>query len=292
MELAYVGVTVTDRPAFENVLREVIGLAPGNTTTTSSAWRNDRKIHRVIVHDGDVDDVAYFALAVPPSQFVDIVSGLEQLGISVESGPSGQAKERRVDEVVNVMTPWGVRLEIVHGLGAEDEPNTPLVPGGFLTGAMGFGHVVFSTDQLDASDEFLVRVLGFTQTDWLELDTPTAQLVVRFYHCNARHHTIALAGVPKHAGARALDHIMVEANDVTDVRRAYRRACDRRFPMSRSLGQHENDRFESFYAATPSGISVELGAGGRHVHQPWNLDVKYARISLWGHEREQRSGLG
>ena len=64
------------------------------------------------------------------------------------------------------------------------------MPGGFLTEGVGFGHVVFATTAFDESHRFLIDGLGLAQSDWLEMElAPGIELEVRFYHCNARHHT-------------------------------------------------------------------------------------------------------
>ena len=63
-------------------------------------------------------------------------------------------------------------MEIVEGLepAASDGFASPLVPGGFLTEGVGFGHVVFATTAPDESHAFLVDGLGFAQSDWLETE--------------------------------------------------------------------------------------------------------------------------
>ena len=49
----------------------------------------------------------------------------------------------------------------------------------------------------DESVAFLTDGLGFEQSDWLETEiAPGITLEVRFFHCNARHHTVALARAP------------------------------------------------------------------------------------------------
>jgi 2,3-dihydroxybiphenyl 1,2-dioxygenase len=286
LELAYVGLALRDRPAFERIVADVVGLVPGSSSSAQSCWRNDDRVHRLLLDDGPANDIAYFALEATPGDFDDVVDRLRRSGTAVHPGHEGQDAARRVRRLVNVATPWGVPLEIVCGLAVDEGgvPKTSVVPRGFRTGALGFGHLVFATDNLDASDKFLRVGLGFCQTDWIEIELPRTKIIVRFYHCNPRHHTVALAGIAIPSGRR-LDHLMVEANDVQDVRAAYERAVAAGHAMALSLGQHENDGVESFYVATPSGINLELGAGGRIVGKPWDGDVLYQRTSIWGHKR-------
>ena len=103
-----------------------------------------------------------------------------------------------------------------------------------------------------------------------------------FYHCNGRHHSLALIFVPLPEFPRKLDHIMIETVSMDNVGHAYDRALDAKCPIARDLGKHPNDRMFSFYSAGPGGVQFELGAGAVTVTDDWEI-VKYDRISAWGH---------
>lgn len=45
----------------------------------------------------------------------------------------------------------------------------------------------------------------------------------------------------------------------------------------------------SFYLQTPAGFQVEVGYGGRLVGPDWNEDIRYDRISAWGHQPVARA---
>ena len=95
--------------------------------------------------------------------------------------------------------PWGVPIELVTGLAEAAAPfSSALVPAGFLTEGVGFGHGVFATTAFDESHRVPHRRRsGSQQSDWLEMElAPGIELEVRFYHCNERHHTLALARAP------------------------------------------------------------------------------------------------
>ncbi len=158
------------------------------------------------------------------------------------------------------------------------------MPGGFLTQGMGFGHVVFATTAFDEAHHFVTAGLGLRQSDWLETEIAEGiPLEVRFYHCNERHHSLALARAPFELPQR-LHHVMVEANDVDDVGAAFDRAFASGLPIANGLGRHDNDRMLSFYVVTPAGFQLEFGQGARTVVEPWDDDRRYDRISLWGHQ--------
>jgi 2,3-dihydroxybiphenyl 1,2-dioxygenase len=178
-----------------------------------------------------------------------------------------------------------VAVEIVIGLESAATPfSSPLVPGGFVTDGVGFGHVVFATTAFDESDRFVVDGLGFAQSDWLEMSLREGiDLEVRFYHCNARHHTLALARAPFELPQR-LHHVMFEATDRDDVGAAFDRAWASGLPIPNGLGTHDNDRMFSFYVASPAGFLVEFGQGARTVDDEWADNRRYDRISVWGHQ--------
>ncbi len=110
------------------------------------------------------------------------------------------------------------------------------MPGGFLTADQGFGHAVIATTAFDESVRFVTEGLGMVRSDWLQMElAPGIDLEVHFFHCNARHHTLALARAPFEL-PQALHHIMFETNDRDDVGRAFDRAFDAGLPLPNGLG--------------------------------------------------------
>jgi hypothetical protein len=106
---------------------------------------------------------------------------------------------------------------------------------------------------------------------------------VRFFHCNARHHTLALARAPFEL-PQALHHVMFETQDRDDVGHAFDRAFAAGLPLPNGLGRHDNDHMFSFYVGSPAGFQVEVGHGARQIAEPWTDDRQYDRISSWGHQ--------
>ena len=130
----------------------------------------------------------------------------------------------------------------------------------------------------------LVDGLGMVQSDWLEMELgPGVELEVRFYHCNERHHTVALARPPFEMPQK-LHHVMFESNSRDDVGRAFDRVWASDLAIANGLGRHDNDGMFSFYVVSPAGFQVEVGYGGRRVADPWVDNRRYDRISLWGHQ--------
>jgi 2,3-dihydroxybiphenyl 1,2-dioxygenase len=289
LTLGYLGLEVADPAAFDHYLGDVVGLVAGDRAPTgASTWRNDHKAQRIIVHEGPANDASYIGLeATSPEAFNAAVARLRAHGTDVVAGTAAEKAARRVDDLVWTTAPWGVRVEVAVGLADAVAPfESPLVPGGFLTEGVGFGHVVFATfteDSFAAADRFATEALGFRQSDWIETDLGGLPLVVRFYHCNQRHHTLALAYIPVELPQR-LHHVMVETVNADNVGLAFDRAWNAGHPIANALGKHDNDQMFSFYAVTPAGFQLEFGYGARTIAEPWNDDRRYKHISAWGHQ--------
>jgi 2,3-dihydroxybiphenyl 1,2-dioxygenase len=287
IELAYIGIEVPEPHTLAPFFGDVIGLVPGEATDDGAAtWRNDDKAQRVIVEPGPANDAAFLGFeAVDEDAFDAVAARLGAAGHDVAEGSDADLRTRRVKRLVRAATPWGVPVEVVLALEGAAEPfASPLMPSGFFTDGVGFGHAVFATTAFDAGHAFLVDGLGLRQSDWLEMEIAEGiQLEVRFYHCNARHHTVALARAPFDMPQK-LHHIMFETNERDDVGAAFDRVWGTDLVIANALGQHDNDGMFSFYVVSPAGFQVEVGHGARVVTDPWTDNRRYDRISRWGHQ--------
>jgi 2,3-dihydroxybiphenyl 1,2-dioxygenase len=287
IELAYLGLEVPDPRSLTSFFGDVVGLIPGAPVADGSVtWRNDDRAHRIVIRSGPADDAAFVGFEVVDGAAFDATIGrLAAAGFDVVEGSAADRRDRRVDRLARTTAPWGVPVEVVLGLERAATPfSSPLVPGGFLTEGVGFGHVVFATPALDESGRFLTEGLGFVQSDWLETEiAPGLDLTARFFHCNARHHTVALAGAPFDLPQK-LHHVMFETRERDDVGAALDRAWATDLPIPSGLGRHDNDGMFSFYVQSPAGFQVEVGHGGRVVTDDWADDRRYDRISAWGHQ--------
>jgi 2,3-dihydroxybiphenyl 1,2-dioxygenase len=292
IELAYLGLEVPEPDSLAPFFADVIGLLPGEPAPGGAVtWRNDDKGHRVIVHAGPANDAIYVGFeAADPAAFDAVAERLQEAGFPLEQGGAGERTARRVDRLAHTVAPWGVRVDLVQGLRDAAVPYaSPLVPGGFLTHGVGFGHVVFATTAFDESHAFATEGLGLEQSDWLEMQIAEGiQLEVRFYHCNERHHTLALAKAPFDLPQK-LHHLMVETNSRDDVGEAFDRAWAAGLGIPNGLGRHDNDGMFSFYVASPAGFQVEVGYGARVITDDWDGNRRYDRISAWGHQPLRQS---
>jgi 2,3-dihydroxybiphenyl 1,2-dioxygenase len=286
IELGYLVLELPDPDTVTPVLADVIGLVPGDPAGDARTWRDDDRAQRVVVQQGPANDaVAVGFEAVDAAAFDATVARLRGIGVDVVEGSDDDLKARRVERLARAAAPWGGDVEVVLGLAPAATPfRSDLVPGGFLTEGVGFGHVVFGTTAFDESVRFVTDGLGLAQSDWLETElAPGIELEVRFFHCNARHHTVALAKAPFELPQR-LHHVMFEAKSRDDVGAAFDRAWDAGLPIPNGLGRHDNDGMFSFYLQTPAGFQIEFGHGARVVGADWDDNRKYDRISAWGHQ--------
>jgi 2,3-dihydroxybiphenyl 1,2-dioxygenase len=277
LELGYIVIEVPDPDTLRPVFADVVGLIPGEGVHT---WRNDGRASRVVLQSGPADDVVAIGVeALDEDAFTSTVArvgGAEDVAAATVRG---------VDRLARAKAPWGTDVEVVLGLADAATPfSSELVPGGFLTDGVGFGHVVLATTAFDESVAFLTDGLGFEQSDWLEMElAPGIDLEVRFFHCNARHHTVALARAPFEL-PQTLHHVMFEMNDRDDVGAAFDRLWASELGIPNGLGRHDNDGMFSFYLQTPAGFQVEVGHGARVITDGWDDNRVYDAISAWGHQ--------
>jgi 2,3-dihydroxybiphenyl 1,2-dioxygenase len=289
LELGYVGVEVTDQAALHAYLTNILGLVPGEPTAEGAAtYRIDAKAQRLIVHSGPRDDISYAGfVASGAAAHETAVRRLETAGYAVTPGTDDEKAARRVRDLAHTLAPWGARIELAHGLADAATPfESGLVPGGFVTDGLGLGHAVMlvagGKEEHEAADRFVTSGLGMVLSDYLDVEFNGAPVHGNFYHCNGRHHSLALIFLPVPAVPKTLDHIMVETVSEDNVGHAFDRALAAGVPIVRDLGKHPNDRMFSFYSVSPAGFQFEFGTGAVLVDDNWEV-VGYNKISAWGH---------
>lgn len=241
--------------------------------------RVDEKVWRIAIHPGETNELAYIGWEVDGveglSEAIELLLGA---GITVHSGDAALCRDRSVEGLAWFLDPFGFRHELSYGREIAPDPFQPGRPiSGFVTGDGGLGHIVLIVPDLDLASEFYLKTLGFSHSDDIEIG-----MLIRFAHCNPRHHSLAFTAVP---GMVGVHHLMLEVADVDDVGRAYDLVNERAIPVAMTLGRHTNDHMTSFYVRTPSGFEVEYGSGGRRVDPSETLTPRiYNGISIWGHK--------
>lgn len=281
--LGYVGLSGQNLAAWRRFSERLLGTQACSGVALGSgdllALRMDAKCHRFILGADAGPDPAYFGFELPDEAALDRASEeIRSRQIQLTDATPSELAVRRVSRMAWLRDPDGNRLELYCGLQDADTPLQPDRPmGGFRTGSLGLGHVVFAVENLESARDFYCDILGFRVSDYVL--TPNRRV---FMHINGRHHTVALSERP----GGGIAHIMVEVNELDDVGRAYDVAlADYKEGIYSTLGRHSNDHVTSFYVSTPAGFPLEYGWGGRLVDDStWQVENLFGP-SLWGHDR-------
>lgn len=281
--LGYLGFEVSDVLAWRDFMTEKLGAMESSGDEKSARFRTDSRDWRLLVEYGESDDISFAGYEVDGEDaLLEIKTRLEARGVTVTTESAELAADRGVLGLLSCTDPANTRIEIFYG--ATEVPDQPFVSpsgvAGFMAGDQGLGHYVLAVPDVDAAMDFYVKGLGFHVSDIADWRM-NEELTVRLYflHCNGRHHTLALAGLP---GNKKVHHFLLETKQMDDVGFAYDK-FDADGTVVMTLGRHVNDHMFSFYGATPSGFAVEYGWGARQIEPGWSV-TRYDEISIWGHK--------
>lgn len=273
------GSTLVDQ--WRTFAADVLGMQVDDGPDGGLLLRMDERPYRIAIVPSDTDRVLASGFEVRDRKaLVVAVRELEEAGIAVKEGSAEEAKARQVESFVSFDDPNGNPIEIFFSQAVDGlEPQLPH-GGGFVTGALGCGHVVLPSADLEAAFDFYTNVLGFSHRDSMAINLPNGmQLRLRFLGCNARHHTIALTAGQSPQGLR---HMMIEADSIKSFGRAFARAREAGV-LKTELGQHSNDEVLSFYLFCPGGYEIEFGVHGRQVDDRTWLTRDLTQLSYWGY---------
>jgi 3,4-dihydroxy-9,10-secoandrosta-1,3,5(10)-triene-9,17-dione 4,5-dioxygenase len=279
--LGYLGLTGSIEEWRE--MAGIIGLQAAQPSSDSEArFRVDERVWRIAVKAGE-PGVGYFGWEVASRAALSRVRDrLAAAGLSVKTDPE-LAAVRGVRELFSCQDPSGFRLEFFHGGEASGAPFLSPTGARFITSSegstLGLGHVVLFVDDLKATADFYMQLLGFELSDSII----SGILGATFAHTNSRHHSLAF-GAAVGPIKRGLNHFMLEVDSLDVVGRTLDRATESGMPVTVSLGKHTNDLMTSFYLRTPSGCDLEYGVGGRLIDDSW-VPTWFRSPSIWGHRR-------
>lgn len=276
--LGYVGVESPNAKEWLDFGPGILGMEAKEASAGAIALRMDDHRYRMVIHQGERNRVSYVGWDVGSREGLEqFVVAAERNGLAYSVGTDEQCAERAVLGLIRVTDPVGIGHELFYGL--EVSPKS-FQPGrsisGFVTGPQGLGHVVLIVPDIASAEAFYMDILGHRKSD--EIHT---LLNIQFYHCNPRHHSLALAAMP---GMRGLHHVMVQLRELDDVGISYDLCRQQGLPISMTLGRHTNDRMVSFYVRTPSGFDIEYGWGAIEIDDQWWSVAQYTETSVWGHE--------
>lgn len=284
-QLGYLVIESNQRQAWEDFAQRFLGMvvAPCPVNPTNLKIRMDEHAWRFIVQPGPSEDLMALGFLVDDEAALgQIEEHLVNKGVEVRHATGQELAERDVDAMLWLRDPEGLRIEVACGprMFTSPPPNA-VIPGGFVTGDMGFGHVALCAADLPLCEAFYRDVLGMRLTDYINQDIQGMNIRFTFMHVNPRHHSVALAGLPS---STRLNHMEVQVRDIDTVGRAVQRARDLDIPIYMNLGRHPNDRMFSLYVNTPSAFAFEIGAGGLEIRGETAWQVRtHDGISEWGH---------
>lgn len=278
--MAYLGLSTPAVDGWRSFGRDILGLQLLDDGADGAArFRMDEADCRLWVHPGEQHDLAYIGWALASeADALALKARIEAAGPRLTRAEPAEAEARRVAGFLWFIDPMGFRHELAWGQYVSPGAFLPGRPmSGFRTGAQGMGHIVLLVPELRAADRFYRDTMGFALSDVI---TDGGRELL-FYHCNGRHHSLAI-GSPA-PGLRGAHHLMLEVNSLDDVGTAVDRCADLEVPVSKSIGCHTNDRMVSTYLFSPSVLRVEYGWGGLAIDDLWETR-SYSRTSIWGHK--------
>ena len=282
-ELGYMGLSVSDLEAWRKFARDILALEVVDEGERDRCYlRMDYWHHRLVLHQGESDDLAYLGFRVAGAdEFGEMQKQLADAGIEYRVASLEEAEERRVLELLKLADPDGNPVEIFHGpLVCYSKPFDPGrgMHGRFVTGSGGLGHCIIRERDSAAALRFY-QTLGMRGGVEYKLGTGTRALQLCFMHCNQRDHTVAWGfGAPD----KRLNHIMIEVDNLDDVGLTHELVRKAKIPVPIPLGKHSNDHMYSFYFRSPSGFMIEYGFGARNAtHQS-----EYYAEDVYGHKPE------
>lgn len=290
--LGYIVIESTDAARWHQFGTEVLGAmsAPDMGDDGGVYLKLDEWSYRIAVIPGARDRLLAAGWELSGiGAFEKAVRELETLGYEVEQATDQEAAQRRVQGLARTQDPSGNAVELFYGPVLDHTRFvSPTGVSAFVTGELGLGHVVLPVSKLTATHTFYCDVLGFALSDSMQVpavavpgrDPGQGPAALRFYHCNPRHHSLALfeAEVPT-----GLVHLMLEVETIDEVGYAMDRCAKHSVPVSGTLGRHSNDHMVSFYMQTPGGFDIEYGYGGLLLDPANHCTSEFTKVSFWGH---------
>jgi 3,4-dihydroxy-9,10-secoandrosta-1,3,5(10)-triene-9,17-dione 4,5-dioxygenase len=283
--LGYIAIASPQLDRWRSFGAEVLGAQPVSDDGELRLRLDDRP-YRVVVAPAERDHLRCVGWEVRDAQaLARLETALAAAGVDFQRASAAEAFWRRVGGLVRLEDPSGNRLELFHSpLRANTRFVSPVGVGEFVTGDLGMGHVVLPAPAYDETVAFYTDLLGFRLTDRMRLGADrdgAGGMRLQFYHCNPRHHSLALMEAPHPAG---LVHVMIEVRTLDEVGFALDRCQRAGVPLSATLGRHTNDEMVSFYMKSPSGFDVEFGYGGIRLDVGNVTTSEITSVSHWGHD--------
>lgn len=288
--LGYVTLEATDLSRWERFATQVLGLSVARELSTPDRLllKMDDYLYRIRIERGTRDRFLCAGWELPDeATFEAAIAELRRAGIAVEAVEPDGLRARHVQGCARFVDPAGRVGELFHGLPLDYRPLLSVAGvHRFVTGYqgdMGLGHIAMATPDLAGSHAFYTQLLGFGQTDHMDVHVGGRLHGIHFLHVNnPRHHSLALyEDEQPHAGD--LIHLMLEVEDLDALGMLIDRVRAHDVRVITDLGRHCNDKMVSIYIESPAGFAIECGFGGAQLNWSRYRPTESVRTSLWGH---------
>ncbi|KAB0499130.1 VOC family protein [Pseudomonas vancouverensis] len=276
--------------SWRSLFQDGIGLHLACDDEQAVAFRMDSHQRRIIVQRGRQEDFIAVGWQLRDQEtLTEVLLRLKRLGIQAENSDPSEAAQRGVKEFWRIVGPKGMAVELFWEPLITDEPLT-MLNAGFITGIAGMGHLAITSRKPQQMRRFWQEIFDARDSDHIVERIAGLTLDIDFLRVNERHHSIAIARLrdlpmdPVRTRIQHMNLLTISAGALTD---AFLRCRKLGFEMAHEIGEHPNDREQSFYVMTPCGFEVELGWNALVVDEAQWQTTSYQGISLWGHRPEK-----
>lgn len=276
--------------SWQTFLQDGIGLHLQHADRDCLAFRMDSHQRRIIIKRGPAEDFAAIGWQLRDQATLDIVlQRLQARGIAVQVSSAAEAAERGVMRFWRVTGPKRLAVELfVEPLTTSEALG--MLCAGFITGDVGMGHLAITSRRAKDMRRFWQEIFDARQSDSIVEQLAGVTLDIEFFRVNPRHHSIAIAQVrdlPIDPIRTKAQHMNLLVTSVAELTAAFLRCRQLGFEMAHEIGEHPNDREQSFYVLSPSGFEIELGWNALEVDETTWQATTYQGISLWGHKPQK-----
>jgi 2,3-dihydroxybiphenyl 1,2-dioxygenase len=285
MRIGYFGLEVSSLSDWESFASQVIGLPCDHDADGTLGFQLDNFARRYVVSEGPLDSLSFTGFEFDGrEEFESYAARLRRYGVELHEGTPEECARRKVAQFAWFVEPNGLRYEIFHGPELASTPfQSDLIKSRVLTDPeLGIGHQLIQTRDLEESEDFYTRVLGFKL---ISRGNVAKKFDAAFISSSARHHTVAIVKFKPELPVdlpNNLGHLMIEMESMEDVGLTYERAIYHGVTITQGLGRHPDGIF-SFYCKTPSGFEYEVGSDAIVIKGENKPVDTFYETTTWGH---------
>jgi catechol 2,3-dioxygenase len=267
--VSHVGLNVTDLDLAVAHAVGVLGLRESARIDGTSYLTCNRRHHELVLMEADEVAFHHVALEVDSKQTLEeLADRLPAEGFPLADEP---ASSSGVEAALRFQGPDGHVFELLVGM-RQDQPAAYATTG---VRPIKFGHATIKSPNLEAMEDFLVRILGFRLSDRMGD-------FFSWYRCSPDHHGIAVVGSP--AG---IHHYAFDVEGWPDIERLGDRLITEGRGFVYGPGRHGPGNNLFCYHLDPHGFMCEYSADLARIdcdatYEPGQWPVTAESANLWG----------